>query len=145
MFLFLFFFSRQPRRQARPSPPKQTQTRLDPPATNINKTQAYLTTRKVGKKFAAYDLSLSLDWEVVAGDGGGEGEGGGDDDDRAPPATTTGSFKVSELPVGAGAEDVLFEAGSGPPETGAAVIAALRPTLLEALAGYAAALNEVEL
>lgn len=66
---------------------------------------------------------------------GGDGEGG----------TTTGTLKLSEVTVGHEEDDVLMEAGTGPAGTGAAVIKALKPGLLDALKAYAAALDAMEL
>lgn len=70
-----------------------------------------------------------------------DGDGGGDE----AASTTTGSMKLSEVGTGHDGDDILFEAGSGPPDVGATVIKALKPALVEALAAYAAALDEVEL
>jgi len=100
--------------------------------------EAYLTTRKGGKKFAAYDLSLSLEWEVR---GGGSGEG-----DGAP--STSGSLKVTEVSLASDPDDVLFEVsggGGGGATPASAVTAALKPGILAALEAFAAALDQLDL
>ena len=123
------------RRKVRTSPP--------PPLSHISfhfshTPQAYLTTRKGGKKFAAFELTLSLDWAVTGGGGGG---GGGEDN---PPPSSSGTLKVSEVSVSSDADDVLFEAGGGaPPGVASAVVKALKPGILAALEAYGAALNEL--
>lgn len=59
--------------------------------------------------------------------------------------STSGTLKVSEVAVASEPDDFLFEVSGGSGLSPSAIIAALKPGILTALAAYAAALGELEL